>query len=680
MKNEHSRFCGLTKALRGKALRVMVATGALMLLISALPMVALQLSDVGLLTAPHARGQATGALSPKGDDLYIVRALTQRRQQTLGEEGAPYGEGTAIAMGYEGQMLMAGYLDEMQVADVLPGELVEPFSYEMEADGLYECTYQADTAGFLTFSLTNIDTGVELCVLTVESHTGKVVNMRLLFMDGLLTELKYTELLQAYCEYLGLNVLEDWAPCTDTYYGENAIYSKNGEALLAVSEMADDAAGLLYLMMDARVVPAEQYEKICTTYGSMENQNELSAAEGLCEVSWDRCLLDDTHYILAESTEFGCLLTVLDKNTMTNQLLCQKPGCTHAWGSGCPAQVDYPLAIFVQDGQVYALSGETQDDVDTMVLRVLEQQSTWKEIARILPEEYGISTFDLSVWYESKGILYGCFAPNIEGLESEGTILEIQLNTGEVQAMPVSAGMRVLDVWNGLFICGRTIMPAALGSLPETISNNAAAYSSAKAEVFLKSPITGEERKLTQLSGVNTSGWSMGAWAEDDNQLYCISGQYAADTSLLNLNMLYQIDLVTGTSNALYQIDSEEVLELNMLYDGKALRYSFAPDTEAAGQTWMKLSTQEITNVNLQHTMPYGASSGWNILFAWEDNFLVRNRVTLQDGIVWDGYALIPRQAFWSSDEQQAVSFDETPVLLARKALQNGSAFAEDWG
>mgnify|MGYP001852316824 FL=1 len=100
MKHSHSHFARLRAGWQSRAVRTVVATGALALVISALPMLALRLTDIGLFTAPHARTQATGVLSPKGDDLYLVRALAQRRQQAGGESEAPYGE---MDMGYEGQ-------------------------------------------------------------------------------------------------------------------------------------------------------------------------------------------------------------------------------------------------------------------------------------------------------------------------------------------------------------------------------------------------------------------------------------------------------------------------------------------------------------------------------------------------------------------------------------------------
>ena len=65
MKHPHPRLARLRAAVHSRAVRTVLATGVLALAISALPMLALRLTDIGLLTAPHARTQATGALSPK---------------------------------------------------------------------------------------------------------------------------------------------------------------------------------------------------------------------------------------------------------------------------------------------------------------------------------------------------------------------------------------------------------------------------------------------------------------------------------------------------------------------------------------------------------------------------------------------------------------------------------------
>ena len=66
MKHSHSHFARLRAGWQSRAVRTVVATGALALVISALPMLALRLTDIGLFTAPHARTQATGVLSQKG--------------------------------------------------------------------------------------------------------------------------------------------------------------------------------------------------------------------------------------------------------------------------------------------------------------------------------------------------------------------------------------------------------------------------------------------------------------------------------------------------------------------------------------------------------------------------------------------------------------------------------------
>ena len=112
----------LRAAVHSRAVRTVLATGALALAISALPMLALRLTDIGLLTVPHARTQATGALSPKGTT-FTLCARWQRSRRAGSTQEPLYGE---VDMGYNGQMLMASYLDEMRAAGVLPEALGVP--------------------------------------------------------------------------------------------------------------------------------------------------------------------------------------------------------------------------------------------------------------------------------------------------------------------------------------------------------------------------------------------------------------------------------------------------------------------------------------------------------------------------------------------------------------------------
>ena len=302
MKHSHSHFARLRAGWQSRAVRTVVATGALALVISALPMLALRLTDIGLFTAPHARTQATGVLSPKGDDLYLVRALAQRRQQAGGESEAPYGE---MDMGYEGQALMASYLDEMQAAGVLPQELTEAFRYAAES-GTAVYTYQADGAGFLTLALTEPEINRRLYELTVESHTGKVVSARLWMWHPFDVAAARADMLRAYCEDLGLDMLEDWAACTGTYYGEEAIYSANGETLVAASTVWDDVLGDQYLLLDARVLPADQYDALQSAYAAKEAGGALAPCQGLQRLGSTAQPLDETRcLILPVDTGYG---------------------------------------------------------------------------------------------------------------------------------------------------------------------------------------------------------------------------------------------------------------------------------------------------------------------------------------------------------------------------------------
>lgn len=388
MKHPHPRLARLRAAVHSRAARTVLATGVLALAISALPMLALRLTDIGLLTVPHARTQATGALSPKGDDLYLVRALAQRSRRAGSTQEPLYGE---VDMGYNGQMLMASYLDEMRAAGVLSEALGVPLVDGLEADDAYQCTYQADTAGFLTLALTQQQTNSRLCELTVESRTGKVVSARLCLINAGPVDAAgaKADMLRAYCEYLGLDMLEDWAPCSGTSYGEDAVYSRDGEVLLAAGTVQDDTLGDRYLLLNARVLPADTYAQMEQAFDAMQaSGGTLAACAGLQKLDGGPQPLDETRCMLPVNAGAGVLLTVLDKAAMQQGVLCGQPGCAHSAKSECPALVQSSLGAFARGGRVYdlqyALPIEGVDGAPSLVLRGMTQGLTgWEELARV---------------------------------------------------------------------------------------------------------------------------------------------------------------------------------------------------------------------------------------------------------------------------------------------------------
>ena len=65
-------------------------------------------------------------------------------------------------------------------------------------------------------------------------------------------------------------------------------------------------------------------------------------------------------------------------------------------------------------------------------------------------------------WYAGGDMLYGFFCTDAAGLETQSALLAMELDGGTPQQVPVSPGTKVLGTWNGLFVCSRTVPPAAV--------------------------------------------------------------------------------------------------------------------------------------------------------------------------------------------------------------------------
>lgn len=588
MKHPHPRLARLRAAVHSRAARTVLATGVLALAISALPILALRLTDIGLLTVPHARTQATGALSPKGDDLYLVRALAQRSRRAGSTQEPLYGE---VDMGYNGQMLMASYLDEMRAAGVLSEALGVPLVDGLEADDAYQCTYQADTAGFLTLALTQQQTNSRLCELTVESRTGKVVSARLCLINAGPVDAAgaKADMLRAYCEYLGLDMLEDWAPCSGTSYGEDAVYSRDGEVLLAAGTVQDDTLGDRYLLLNARVLPAD-------TYAQMEQAFDAMQASG---------------------------------------------------------------------GTLAACAGlQKLDGAPSLVLRGMTQGLTgWEELARVSLAPY--EACGQMEWYAGEDMLYLFLTSEARGPEAPCALLAVELGGGTPQPVPVSPGTEVLGVWDGLFVCGRTVLPAAVGTLEPYAPYRAAEYSAAATEIFLKSPVTGAEQLV-----VRAPCLAYGDCAVDGGMLYFTAGelyQNAGDGQVVRQGCtVWGADLRRRAVQPLAALEENEVLDLARACGGWAPLYG-------ARQEWMQLSTTERVLVDAQYTDGYGELRDWQVYGQWGEDLLVVNRAgLLGSGTYWEGYALIPADLFWAGHTEAARPFREGPMLGALAAAREG--------
>ena len=94
-------------------------------------------------------------------------------------------------------------------------------------------------------------------------------------------------------------MLEDWAPCSGTSYGEDAVYSRDGEVLLAAGTVQDDTLGDRYLLLNARVLPADTYAQMEQAFDAMQaSGGTLAACAGLQKLDGGPQPLDETRCML----------------------------------------------------------------------------------------------------------------------------------------------------------------------------------------------------------------------------------------------------------------------------------------------------------------------------------------------------------------------------------------------
>lgn len=190
-----------------------LATGALALLISALPLAALRVADVPLFTRPHERSwRSVQSVQVSGEDLYLVQALRERDQQDFywqSEEMELNDDGFSMISNYIGDLVDVGVLNaDWMDFQALPTEIE---AYLVESRHYLTCSYMRDSAGFLTLSVWENDMNGRKYALwaqvTLESTTGKVTNFCLAIPE---VEFDPMQLLKHYIDYLGLSGLDDW--------------------------------------------------------------------------------------------------------------------------------------------------------------------------------------------------------------------------------------------------------------------------------------------------------------------------------------------------------------------------------------------------------------------------------------------------------------------------------------
>ena len=216
-----------------------LATGALALLISALPLAALHMADVPLFTSSHGRSwRSVQSVQMSGEDLYLVQTLRERNWQDF------YWQSEEIEIMDEGFTMLGGYIEDLAEAGVLDAEWLDMTSLSRELEEyliLQEhyltCSYMRDSAGFLTLNVWEKDSnGMEYAPweeITLESTMGKVTSFYLVIPQG---EFDLTERLRCYVDYLGLSGLDDWQVWPDEE-GQGdmvTLYSKKAKAYVSM--------------------------------------------------------------------------------------------------------------------------------------------------------------------------------------------------------------------------------------------------------------------------------------------------------------------------------------------------------------------------------------------------------------------------------------------------------------
>lgn len=269
--------------------RAVLATGLAALALSTLPMLALRLTDLRLLEAPHRRTHAAVSLTPKGDDLYLVRALQKQSRASYvwewplkagGSDASLYVQSEMSGLGVtEGRGMMEKYLAELAEAGALDGAWLAAVQKQMaNPDCTY--TYRGDTAGFI--SLYAYDGPAELygstgahnfCSLTIENSTGRVVNLWIGVPAEPGLTARRTDVpaaLERAVRYLGLAALGDWqAPSGLQYDADASLYSRKAQLLLSVSILPyvrEDGTDTRQYLYAAKPLSAQTVDSWRTTW------------------------------------------------------------------------------------------------------------------------------------------------------------------------------------------------------------------------------------------------------------------------------------------------------------------------------------------------------------------------------------------------------------------------------
>lgn len=250
--------------------RVWTACAAVVLACAAAPAVFLAAVDASALGRREPVAEPYTAPTPQGEDYYILRQLSARKeQQELDGAGRtdplrPEGPGPKMYIqaqngleemtpAYDQREVVESALQNLAAEGVLAARWVDwatdwgdgtedtaPAVYE-SYNGYYDLTmpyYATDSLGFVTLKRFALEEGALYTAfsMTMDSRTGAVTQLWISApREGdTAPPAPDADALRAFAAQAGLEALGDWAVPENCPY-PNALYSRNGEALIAAA-------------------------------------------------------------------------------------------------------------------------------------------------------------------------------------------------------------------------------------------------------------------------------------------------------------------------------------------------------------------------------------------------------------------------------------------------------------
>lgn len=371
-----------------------VAACLLLVLLAALAPAALfLLADAARLGRVETVENAYASQTPGREDYYLARVLAERREArsawNLGDDaddslyvsGSSSRTGMTAGSNYGTRALEL--VGELVQCGALPQAWLDSLTDETGAK-LYNYYSSTDSMGFMTITYYDTTwkadgswTDLPLMSMLVDTHTQSVVGLFLSSPEELEAP-DPAAALNAWLTLLGLDGLGDWVPPADTYYQASSLYSANGGLLAScvshpyLSTLWEwaNAKQRWYLAFvlspyDDFMLDAARLPGITPVSATMESAAPDFAVGELSPLSnWNYSA--HAYYSIYRPQSYvssSGLITRVDFADARQQLLCQKPSCTHD-SADCPAYTEdcYSSSVFEIDGAVYLCYTVQKDD------------------------------------------------------------------------------------------------------------------------------------------------------------------------------------------------------------------------------------------------------------------------------------------------------------------------------